>query len=449
MTKGTKALVAVVLVFSLLLSGVGYASLTDTLAVTGSASAEAPEEVYIYETGTASGITNLSYTETVITADVDFSASNTIEISASVFNNTVEEYMYYGVLYTPVLGNSEKFNYQVKVYYADGTDYVIGRDGNQSTGDGAITGEKIAAGEKHNDLLVTITNTSEDDIKTGTVSFSLFYKQSSFHNGWVPLAGAAEKFEEILNTLTDYNDLINYLVNGSQRVDDSYIGNVSGAPDEEGSDDYNIEQLFGDVLKKDLDGDPTTPKNEITVMIKAHNLDGDVSTGKTVGDIAGAEITLFMTPAVLGDTNYVTNGSYVVTYAVNFRYVAASDSWEQVGDEMKGVCQTNNYENGNSGNNSINTSTWCSIEEYTVNGNVVSPAYSVSSDIDYSSSVDGDQRTTGADITVTYRINLGFWQTGAQYTNLPYLYKGALADHLAAQAATVEAALIPNKKEYL
>lgn len=441
MTKGLKALVGVVLVFSLLISGVGYASLTDTLAVTGSASAEAPATVYIYDAKTASSpvatvgtFTNISYpSSTILSADsVTFDSNGKASIYLYVFNNTVEEYMYYGVNavdtngdeittpgYTAVVTDPNKVEHDPNnkdsnnvVLDPDGTNYVKGVNGDKENNESAVTGAKIAQGTKHEGILLTLTGTPNSTVNG--VYLSLDYRQSSFHNGWVKVEGVLSKFEEIIDAPSGL-DSITEMMGDKGALNPTYTGNVAGSA---GGDDAMIQNLFGGELDIDLDNDGDD--DEVTVMIKAVNLDNDNSTGMTYeysyelpflgtryGLRRGMELVLYITPAKLGNTDYVNNNDYVISYICFFEVESATPvtdangnpvyyedgstqkytyKWKQVGETMyEGVCQVNAYDGSGDGNDSINTETWRSTKTYYG----ITPAYTLEESYDYTGAING------------------------------------------------------------
>lgn len=188
MTKGLKALVGVVLVFSLLISGVGYASLTDTLSVTGTASAEAAKGIYVSSVGATDLLKNVVYNTpsepTLITATtekLDETVSHSVTFSVTVVNNTNEDYMFYGINYT--VRDATAFDYKVDVTYANGDAYTAARNGDSENRIDAIEGAIIAKGTSH-ELLVTISRTGGIN-KEGDVGFILNYEPVSSFVNWV------------------------------------------------------------------------------------------------------------------------------------------------------------------------------------------------------------------------------------------------------------------------
>lgn len=449
MTKGLKALVGVVLVFSLLFSGVGYATLTDSLSVTGSASAEAPDEVYVYGATAITGtFVNLDYSGPLIMADsVTFDSDGKATVSIDVFNNTAESYMFYGV--NALNGVVAEITDPNKVEQGneldpDGTKYIVAIEGDKENNISSVKGAEIASGEKHNGLLLTITGAAGATVSDLYLSVS--YRQSSFHNGWVKVEGAAAKFGEILNTPVSYDKMMEEMqgYDESGRLNASYIGNVAGA--QTGPDNAAINALFEDALKMDLNNDGITEDGEIvTLMIKTANLDGNTSTGITVEDgdnflfwetpLEGCEMVLYMTPALLG-TDSVSNSSYVQTYIVTYRHAGTNEDgsliWEQVGDMLEGACQVNNYGGGN-GNTSVYTDTWRPTKNYTFNGKLFEAQITWPDGFDY---------------------RLGYTQAqlgsvgNAMLSGANGLYDSMLRDHLNS-TATAQTAIITDKKEYL
>ncbi len=204
MTKGLKALVGVVLVFSLLISGVGYASLTDTLAVTGSASAEAAKGVYISSVEESTALTSVQYATdsepTLITAIADL--TNAVTVRVTVKNNTNDDYMYYGVNYAVL--DATGLDYRVDVTY-NGNPYIAARDGDSENRIDAIEGTIIDAGDSH-ELIVTITRTGGINT-SGNIGFILNYKPATEFTDWVKTS--------YIITFTDGTNPVNVTVGGT------------------------------------------------------------------------------------------------------------------------------------------------------------------------------------------------------------------------------------------
>ena len=208
MTKGLKALVGVVLVFSLLLSGVGYASLTDTLSVTGTASAEAAKEVYIYDVqftennlGTFENITYPS--GTVLMADsVTFDANGRASIFVYVRNNSASDMMYYGINtspaenpgYTALLLDPDSVETGNELD-KDGTAYVVGVRGDKDNRTNAVTGAIINKNSTHDGLLLGLTG--EPNMTVNDVVLSLHYDEILDDQYW---RGYTVSFMEAVTT---------------------------------------------------------------------------------------------------------------------------------------------------------------------------------------------------------------------------------------------------------
>ena len=450
MTKGIRALIGVVLVFSLLLSGIGYATLTDNLAVNGSANAEAPMTVYIYDATNVSGFSNVYYGDpdgdtagTAVFADVTFNSEGKAVLDVKVFNNAADQFMYFGS--SVANGHS----YSVSVTFANGNEYKAANEATQDKGqtiDSSYDDDPDAI-SKH-DLRITLSGTPNTTLDS--IAFALVYRQSEFTNGWVKIEQAADQFGVIINTKTTYEQMMSEMqgYDESGRLNASYIGNVAGA--QTGPDNAAINSLFGDYLKIDLDNDGVVEEGEVvTVMIKTANIDGNTNTGITVQNggnllfwetpIYGCELILYMTPALLGTTD-VPESSYVQTYIVTFRAVEGetnpdgSTKWEQVGETLEGACQVNNYEGGD-GNTSVYTDTWRNTKQYTFNGVTFAPQITFPDGFDYRLGY------TAAQLGGTGSANL----TGANG-----IYANMLADHNrnTAMVDFVTIALAPTKKEY-
>lgn len=179
----------------------------------------------------------------------------------------------------------------------------------------------------------------------------------------------ASIFLDILNDDGDYESLttaISKNYDGSRDWTASYIGNVSGAS----NDDIAIlSQMFGGDISLIID----STKYDVTCIVKLENIDGNNGTGMSYSitkesatggssttTYPGCEITLYLTTEDLTKT---TTG-YATVYAMVFTKYSADSEWIQIGESMyEGTAEIVGYVGGYSGG-SFDTGKWKSSKEY-------------------------------------------------------------------------------------
>ena len=392
----TKSLIGIALSFFVLFSCLGYAELTDTLTIHGSANATPPPGIYI----TKVEIDSTSYANVAQGEHVPYSPTldSTVNLSSygtswnrrygyvkykiTVWNNTAYQYAYSGLEYQKNLsgynGNS----------YLGGNMSVTVTDASG----GSFVGDVVNAGEYvtfYANYTINHNNLASTDLKT-LVNYKFGVNVDSV--GSVALDAALIRFGEILNDTAaggayeTLADKINDKYDGVNDWKANYIGNVVDAHN---ADTDTINSLFQGKLSLTIDGVVTN----VTVLIKRENLDGDTQTGDDYvatynGNSAsgyGCEMTLYMT------TDELQSGSPVV-YAAVFTCDRNADgsygNWYMIGDKYVGTASIVGYE-GEYRTGSFDTGTWRST------GNT---SYSVSADYVYSVSAG---QTIGSIITVT------------------------------------------------
>ncbi len=190
--------------------------------------------------------------------------------------------------------------------------------------------------------------------------------------GTIVAQTAVDRFRDILNNKVfegSYQSLENAMNNRSgfnKASAVTYIGNVSGSTS---SDSQLIGTLFGsEFMSMDLDGDGKA--EPITMMIKRENLDNDTTTGDSYTYtnwgreyvVEGAEMTLYITSENLDN---VSSGKSVVVYAAAFTKRPGSTTWTDLVPLTKGSASANNY-SGYGSANSFNTDTWKSDSGKTI-----------------------------------------------------------------------------------
>lgn len=327
------SIVLLCLVFSLsfCFACVGYAALSSSMSVTGTAATTAQIGVYISKVEIAAGSnidvkdyygTNLNSTVTLQKA-----ASSTATLTVTLYNNSTNVYAFKKTAYMVGQGTYDNENITFTL-------------------NGLKAGDTIAGGAT---LSFTVTFSYAGSNRSNQTLNSLLNFQFGDY-----LPGVAGSFSNILNSETTYTQLDQGLDSGGDRLGNTtFIGNVPGA---NSNDTTLMNKLFGSSLKVEIDGD----EKPVTAIVKRENLDGD----STTGDENGNEMTLYMT----ADT--IKRGVKTVTvFAIVFTKEPGSDEWVQMGDMMfEGTADACRYLTGLDGgllaNNSFNTGTWESTKSY-------------------------------------------------------------------------------------
>jgi hypothetical protein len=243
--------------------------------------------------------------------------------------------------------------------------------------------KKVAPGEKKN-FSVTYTIGSSVRLRTNYKTLINFRFGINVDGEREALAVVEEKFLDVLNTTTTYNQLVDALDNkfdGRQEWTSNYIGNVTGSTSD---DSVAVNTLFAGQLQISVGKD----NMDATVLIKHENLDGNTRTGddytaenKNNGGIFrgyGCEMTLYLTVDPLNVAN-----KNVPVYVVVFTCDRDSEgnqtsAWYRVGTTYAGKANVVTYDGGN-GTGSFVTDNWIAdaatytlIDGYSFNINGVS-----------------------------------------------------------------------------
>ncbi len=331
MKKLSSVLLCLVFSLSFCFACVGYAALSSSMSVIGTADTKAQIGVYIsrveVESGTNVNIKDYYGTNLTSTVTLGSSASSKATLTITLYNNSTDVYAFKKLSYMTGEQTYDNQNIQVTL-------------GNLKTGD------TIAGGAT---LTFTLTfSYTGTNVSNPTLNSILNFEFGDY------LPGVAGSFSSILNDPTTFTKLDNSLDNGGDRLGNtSFIGNVPGATS---NDTTLMNQLFGDRLKVEINGED----QDVTAIVKRENLDND----STSGDENGCEMTLYMT----ADT--IKRGVKTVTvFAIVFTKAPGSDEWVQMGDMMfEGTADACRYLTGLDGgllaNNSFNTGTWESTKSY-------------------------------------------------------------------------------------
>ena len=347
MNKKVKFLIAVFLSFSIAFTCIGYATVSSGMFIHGSANAAAPKLLFISDVSGGNYLDpdTLAYSHTVLSSNLTLRQNAQGEYVASytvtVFNNTNESYYYVA---------------KVRGTYTDPDGTVVSYSNpNIELIEDIEFAEEIKPGTFKT---FTVTARFADDAtdRSDKTLFSIIEYQFSTtkpeSKDEAAVAGVLERFPEILNNSTTYDQLINAMksnISLGNRLSTSYIGNVVNAND---ADTEAIMDLFGETMILNIDGE----NKPVTVMIKRENVDGNRNTGESPGLFGGNEMTLYITADPLNNS-----GSSASVYAVVYTKQKNSDDWYQLGTVFKGTAKVVNYLGG-SGTGSFNTDNWKSTD---------------------------------------------------------------------------------------
>ena len=353
----------IVLSFMICFISLGYASLSDTLLVKGTADVTIPEGLFITQVeidGNPSNLdrsdaTHLDYTTTV---DCTLNrgstrAAGTVTYKITVLNNTQRTYAYRRLYYQSSLTN---YNGNSIIRESGGNSYI------------PITtsfpnGSVVDPGDT---LEFYATYTMGRSVNANTTYSTLVNYQFGINVNSVEEARAAvvDKFENILNSPTTYEtlcDKIDDKFSGAEWTS-NYIGNVTASTSE---DSTTVNTLFAGHLQMVING----VDNPITVLIKHENVDNNRQTGDDYTAVSGnasfsgygCEFTLYMTTSDLANT-----GGKAPVYAAVFtcdrdENGAIISNWHMVGEHYEGTADIVGYEGGAS-NGSFDTGTWRAVQ---------------------------------------------------------------------------------------
>lgn len=373
-----KAVACIALVLMVGFTTVGYAALTDTLNITGSAKIEIPYGLFITQIKTQ-GTNNVdrnefSYKDYSTTVESNISRGKTgagsVTYTITVFNNTDLTYAYRGLYYqTNLSGYNGNSSITESTNNADKKISVV-----CSLAKAPAESKIVKPGQS---LTFTVTYTIGKNLDANTNWKTLINYQFGINvEGEAQALEIIEnKFLDILNTQVTYNQLVDALDNkydGSQEWTSNYIGNVKGSSS---NDSVAVNTLFAGQLQITVGN----KQQDATVLIKHENLDGNNMTGDDY--VAqppnnngrpfygyGCEMTLYLTINPLDEKDA---GNYVPVYVVVFTRNRDENGnfvgdWYRVGDTYAGTADVVTYE-GNYGGGSFCTDRWrANATSYTV-----------------------------------------------------------------------------------
>ena len=366
-------ILAVALVLMTGFIGLGYAKVSDNLAVKGQANLSVPEGLFITQVKTLSNSNTdkniVSFFEYSTTVQSSVSrkgnSAGTVVYQITVLNNTNYEYAYRGLYYISNQGSNA---------------YISTSNANNKLGvvtnfpEGKIVGPDET-------LTFTVTYTIGKNVGSNLNLDTTINYQFGINVDSIDRAAdiVHAKFLNILNTPSTYTQLIDVLddkFDGEQEWTSNYVGNVGNAVD---NDMMTVETLFAGQLTMMVNGQA----QKAWVLIKHENLDGNENTGDNYtvrynqyGDItySGCEMTLYLTIDKLDKAN-----TWAPVYATVFTCNKDANGnvlgdWYKVGDSYYGEANVVGYRGESGGTGSFVTDNWKSY----------SGTYQVTEDYSYS-----------------------------------------------------------------
>ena len=348
-----KALLCIALSVLCLLSCIGYASISDTLQIGGSASVNPPKEpegIYIsnVEFYTSSGVETTGeeiILPTNLRASVNVTSQNaSITYAVTVHNKTDMTYWYLGQEIEP----SVHSNASIK----SGDITISTRDGASANSTAFDSADWVPA-QTERVFYVTYSFNSAFRGKSVTtlVNFSFGFHVSS----------VSDAFLKVLNDkTTDYG--YKYLTN---EFDKNYAANKSTVVANVGEEKEIFDQLFGENLTVNIDG----TDRPVTVVIERKDVDVNPNTGDKYSvnnGPSGCEYTVYITVDDLS-----SSGGKATVYAVSYT-CGADGTWYMIGELYEGTASIEPYENSNNSKDlAFDVDSWRAVyKEYTVIGNI-------------------------------------------------------------------------------
>ena len=363
MAKWMKIFLCGVLSLSFLFTTLGYAALTDTLSIHGSAEVNIPDGLYIVEMTVDGSASNLdvhtfefapystTVESTISRARPSWGGSQqagSVTYKIRVFNNTDYVYTYRDLYYQSDLYNNGSVSKSSgNSRFSVVTDFP--------------NGETVQARDY---LTFYVTYTVGKSLSANNQYHTLLNYQFGININSAEQARNAvyDKFLDILNTTSSYDQLIDVLDDKYNGVDywrSNYVGNVGDAIN---NDMVTVENLFAGQLNMSIGGSTT----KAWVLIKHEDLDGNEKTGDDYSVTAnggtavgkGCEMTLYLTTELLDNA-----GGSAEVYAATFTCDRDSagnivGGWYLVGDTYQGTAPVVGYGGEENETGSFVTDRW-------------------------------------------------------------------------------------------
>lgn len=370
MTKKFIIVSCIALSFISLFMFFGYAKLTDTLNIGGTFEADTPKGLFIIgieQKGNASrlDVYKASFQEysTTVQCDLSKTSSGTagsVTYTITVINNTNYEYAYRDLYYQT---STSGYN----------NNYISKTNGNNNIG--VVTsfpnGKVVRPGATLEFQVTYTLGSNRTNFAANKTLKTLINYQFGINIETEEAAREAvnEKFMNILNTTTTYEELVDVLDNkfdGRQEWTSNYVGNVGNATTD---DAMAVNTLFAGQLQMIING----KVQPASVLIKHENLDGNNMTGddyvarnSSNGGVFygyGCEMTLYLTTESL-DTPNTDVKVYVCVFTCNRDEQGnIIGDWYRIGDSYAGYANVVGYNGEAGGTGSFVTDNWVSARE--------------------------------------------------------------------------------------
>ena len=375
MRSWLKAMLCITLSSMCLFTCVGYAALSTSLSIKGSAASEMIEGIFITKI-TEQATSNIDLNQfDFIPSSTNIentlrrgqaAQSGTVEYEVTVFNNTDTTY-YYRDIY-----------YQTDIPIYNGNDYISDFQESGTVTIKCIFDDEITDAKKlgpKEKIVLRVVYTIGENISTDidlkmlvNIRFGINVDGES-----EAIEAIEDRFLKILNTPSSYNYLLDVLDNkfdGYNLWTSSYIGNVAGAGAGAFSEDSVIvNTLFQNHLQITINDEP----REATVIIKHEDADGYDDTGDsyvaehpsglTMGD-RGCEMLLYLTIDPLdNEESYATVYVMVFTCDTNEATGEKLSAWYRIGNTFVGKAPVVDYVTGEYGTGSFQTTGWRADEQ--------------------------------------------------------------------------------------
>ncbi len=359
MKTWAKAVIVLILTFSVLIVGLGYASLTDEFVVQGEVIMVLPDfdEVII------ESINSVSATGSAVALSSDAWQILPTNLVSKQYFGTLDDTVTYRIT---AVNKSDTIKYAYSELNCDagaeGYDnsyYNNGLSVDVAAAEGYDFDSGIAPGEK---LIFTATYKLTDESLLGREIKTILNYKFGVHvesAGDAVIDTASEQFETIINTSTLLSTLQTLMEGNSGNTDTGgYAGNVAGS---DSGDSATINQLFTDEDGNNMLKITTTDgtETEVTCIIKSEKVAVD-------GQSKDAMVIYMTADEIKGS---LFNPSSLQVYALVY-VPGTTQDWVPLGEMYVGTATSNNYEGSFFGShNSFDTDSWrTTAHSYTVSG---------------------------------------------------------------------------------
>ena len=349
MKSWLKTTFLILLSFMFVFLCIGYAYLTDHLAIIGTVDVKPsePEGIYISSVliNSYNGL-NPTSNDIILPTNLKSSwqvnsknASITYEIT--VHNKTNMTYWYLGTTYVSDVENNSLIN-------KSGGIIVTAKDNASSNSTSFDTSDWVPPQTKRTFYVTYTFGSNAQGNVTTMINFSFGLNVSSVSDEFIKVLN--DKISEYgYDYLSDAFDA-QYKENGS-----TVIGNI-------GDDKKLFDTLFGSSITVNVDGQELP----VTILVERSNVDGKTGTGDSYagsGAPTGCEYTVYITFDNLNPPSSNTATVYAVSYTC-----ASDGTWYMIGELYEGTCSVEDYDTSTEAiEGSFNVDSWRAVKkEYTV-----------------------------------------------------------------------------------